>query len=161
MLINKSVIDYKINLKLSLDILIVSAPFYKDITENLKIGAKEVLLRYKLPYAEIDVPGALEIPTAINLTRKNFSGFIALGCVIRGETSHYESVCSNSSNGISKLGLEGLCIGNGILNVENREQAIVRADPTGKNVGGNAALAALTLLQIKQNSTNKKKNNSR
>ena len=146
--------DNKINLKVGTDILIVSAPFYKDITENLKIGAKEVLSKFKIRYDEIDVPGALEIPTAINLTKKNFSGFIALGCVIRGETSHYESVCGNSSSGISKLGLEGLCIGNGILNVENHKQAIARADPSGKNVGGNAALAALVLLQIKQNSTN-------
>ena len=146
--------DNKIDLKVGTDILIVSAPFYKDITENLKIGAKEVLSKFKIRYDEIDVPGALEIPTAINLTKKNVSGFIALGCVIRGETSHYESVCGNSSMGISKLGLEGLCIGNGILNVENHKQAIARADPSGKNVGGNAALAALVLLQIKQNSTN-------
>ena len=154
MLIDNSIKDYKICLKGGLDILIVSAPYYKDITENLKKGAKEVLTKFKIKYDEIHVPGALEIPTAINLTRENFSGFIALGCVIRGETSHYDSVCTNSSAGISRLGLQGVCIGNGILNVENSEQAIVRADPFGKNVGGNAALAVLTLLQIKQNSIN-------
>ena len=152
MLKNDTIKDYNICLKKGVKILIVSAPFYEDITENLKNGAKEVLAKLKIKYDEIEVPGALEIPTAITLTRRNFSGFIALGCVIRGETSHYESVCNNSSSSISRLGLEGLCIGNGILNVENREQATARADPSGKNAGGNAALAALTLIQIKQNS---------
>lgn len=96
MLKNDTVKDYNICLKEGVKILIVSAPFYEDITENLKNGAKEVLAKLKIKYDEIEVPGALEIPTAITLTRRNFSGFIALGCVIRGETSHYESVCNNS-----------------------------------------------------------------
>ena len=97
--------------------------------------------------------GALEIPTAIKFASNHFSGFVALGCVIRGETSHYETVTTESARALSCLGLEGLCVGNGILTVENYEQAITRADPLGQNKGGEAAVAALRLIKLKNNFT--------
>ena len=78
----------------------------------------------------------------------DFDGFVALGCVIRGETTHYETVCNDSSRGLTLLGLDGLCIGNGILTVENHDQAAVRADPAGQNKGGGAADAALHLIAL-------------
>ena len=90
----------------------------------------------------VEVPGALEVPTAIAMAERlsNFDGYVALGCVIRGETTHYDTVCNDSSRALTLLGLQGVCIGNGILTVENRTQAEVRADPAGQNKGGGAAL---------------------
>ena len=79
----------------------------------------------------MQVPGALEIPTAISILGNQFR-FIALGCVIRGETTHYDTVCQNSSRALTNLGLKGFCIGNGILNVENYDQAIIRSNPNEK-----------------------------
>jgi len=101
-------------------------------------------------YEVAEVPGALEIPTAVGIAERlsNFDGYVALGCVIRGETSHYDTVCNDSSRALQLLGLQGLCIGNGILTVENRGQAEVRADPKDQNKGGGAAAAALHLIAL-------------
>jgi 6,7-dimethyl-8-ribityllumazine synthase len=98
----------------------------------------------------VEVPGALEVPSAIAMAERlaEFDGYVALGCVIRGETTHYDTVCNDSSRAISLLGLQGACIGNGILTVENRAQAEVRADPAGQNKGGGAAAAALHLVAL-------------
>jgi 6,7-dimethyl-8-ribityllumazine synthase len=98
----------------------------------------------------VEVPGALEIPPAIRLAHlhASYDGFVALGCVIRGETTHYETVCNDSSRGLMLLGLEGALIGNGILTVETRDQAVVRADPDGQDKGGGAAAAALHLIAL-------------
>ena len=131
-------------------ILIVVAPYYSLITNQLIVGAKIVLKKVNAKVDLIEVPGALEIPTAIKLTENHFSGFIALGCVIRGETSHYETVASESSRGLSNLGQRGICVGNGILTVENLEQAKDRANPLSQNKGGAASLAALNLIALKQ-----------
>ena len=79
---------------------------------------------------------------------KKYDGYVALGCVIRGATTHYETVCTESNRGITSLGLQGLCIGNGILTVENREQAEERADPNDQNKGGGAASAAIHLIAL-------------
>ena len=98
----------------------------------------------------VEVPGALEVPTAIGLAERmaKYDGYVALGCVIRGETTHYDTVCNDSSRAITLLGLQGACIGNGILTVENREQALVRAEVAGQNKGGGAAAAALHLIAL-------------
>ena len=131
-------------------ILIVRSPYYKDIADNLVAGAVAELEAAGATYEVIDVPGALEIPTAIGIAERmsNFDGYVALGCVVRGETTHYETVCNDSSRALQLLGLQGLCIGNGILTVENRKQAEVRADPADQNKGGGAASAALHLIAI-------------
>lgn len=131
-------------------LLIVVAPYYKEIAENLVAGAKAVAEAAGATADVIEVPGALEVPTAIALAERmaQYDGYVALGCVIRGETTHYDTVCNDSSRGITMLGLQGACIGNGILTVENEDQAIVRADPKGQNKGGGAAAAALHLIAL-------------
>ncbi|UWR23551.1 6,7-dimethyl-8-ribityllumazine synthase [Sulfitobacter sp. S190] len=131
-------------------VLIVVSPYYSDIAEGLLTGAKRELEAAGATYEVVEMPGALEIPTAIGISdrRSNFDGYVALGCVIRGETTHYETVCNDSSRALQLLGLQGLCIGNGILTVENKKQADVRADPEGQNKGGGAAAAALHLVAL-------------
>lgn len=131
-------------------VLIVVAPYYKDIADDLVAGARGVLEDAGATHELIEVPGALEVPTAIGQAFRmaNFDGYVALGCVIRGETTHYETVCNDSSRAITLLGLQGACIGNGILTVENHEQAAVRADPAAQNKGGGAAAAALHLIAL-------------
>ncbi len=129
---------------------IVVAPYYRDIADNLIAGAKAEIEAAGGTHEVIEVPGALEVPTAIRIAyrQSNFDGFVALGCVIRGETTHYDTVCNDSSRAIQLLGLEGACIGNGILTVETHDQAAVRADPQGQNKGGGAAAAALHLIAL-------------
>ena len=131
-------------------LLIVVAPYYKDIADNLVAGARAVAVACGAEAEVIEVPGALEVPTAIALAERmaKFDGYVALGCVIRGETTHYDTVCNDSSRAITMLGLQGAAIGNGILTVENRAQAEVRADPAGQNKGGGAAAAALHLIAL-------------
>ena len=133
-----------------LKICIVSAPYYKDITENLIRGALNVLKRINADTEIVEVSGALEIPTAIKLMEDQFDGFIAVGCVIRGETTHYEIVSTESSRGLANLGLEKVCIGNAILTVENRLQAEKRADPKVFDKGGEACNALLSIIKIKR-----------
>ena len=133
-----------------LKICIVSAPYYKDITKNLIQGALNVLKRINADTEIVEVAGALEIPTAIKLMENQFDGFIAVGCVIRGETTHYEIVSTESSRGLANLGLEKVCIGNAILTVENRLQAEKRADPKVFDKGGEACNALLSIIKIKR-----------
>jgi 6,7-dimethyl-8-ribityllumazine synthase len=131
-------------------VLVVLAPFYRDIADQLLAGARATLETAGASFETIEVPGALEVPTAIGQAFRmaNFDGFVALGCVIRGETTHYETVCNDSSRAITLLGLQGACVGNGILTVENHDQAAVRADPAGQDKGGGAAAAALHLIAL-------------
>ena len=131
-------------------VLIVVAPYYRDIADDLIAGAKAEIEAWGATHDLIEVPGALEVPTAIAMAGRmsNYDAFVALGCVIRGETTHYDTVCNDSSRAITMLGLSGLCIGNGILTVENTEQAEVRADPAAMNKGGGAAAAALHLVAL-------------
>lgn len=131
-------------------ILIVASPYYKDISDHQIAGAKAEIEKAGATYEVVNVPGALEIPTAIGIAERisNFDGYVALGCVIRGETTHYDTVCNDSSRAVQLLGLQGLCIGNGILTVETYEQAASRADPAQMNKGGGAAAAALHLIAL-------------
>ncbi|SPF78424.1 6,7-dimethyl-8-ribityllumazine synthase [Pseudoprimorskyibacter insulae] len=131
-------------------ILIVVAPYYRAIADQMIEGAKGEIDASGGTWDLIEVPGALEVPTAIGMAERlsNYDGYVALGCVIRGETTHYDTVCNDSSRGITLLGLQGLCIGNGILTVENMDQAQARAEVTGQNKGGGAAAAALHLVAL-------------
>ena len=134
-------------------VLIVVAPYYKDVADQLIAGAKAAIETAGATYDLIEVPGALEVPTAIKLASNDFDGFVALGCIIRGETTHYDTVCNDSSRGLTLMGLDKICIGNGILTVENRAQAEVRADHNGQNKGGGAADAAMHLIALKRRFT--------
>ena len=133
-------------------LLIVVAPYYRAIADDLIAGARAAAERAGATVDLIEVPGALEIPTAVAMAGRlaGYDGFVALGCVIRGETTHYETVCNDSSRGLTLLGLQGLCIGNGILTVENIDQAVVRAAPDQQDKGGGTAAAALHLIALQR-----------
>lgn len=131
--------------------LIVEARYYDEIGDMLLTGAVTTLKAADAQVDIVGVPGALEIPAAIRmLTRSGkYAGAVALGCVIRGETYHFEIVAGESARGIMALTMDGIAIGNGILTVENEQQALVRADPAQKDKGGEAAKAAIALLALK------------
>lgn len=133
------------------NVLIVEAPYYRSIADLLAEGAMAELRRVGATFDRINVPGAFEIPAAIGLAIDHYDGFVALGCVIRGETSHYDYVCGESARGLMDLSVRfGVPIGYGILTCENEEQAIVRADPNQKNKGRDAAEACLRMIELKR-----------
>lgn len=141
-------------------ILIVEARFYDDLLDALLTGAKRALDKAGATYEVITVPGALEIPAAIKLAHvagnagrleQRFDGFVAIGCVIRGETTHYDTVCNESARGIMDLTVrKNLAIGNGIITVENEKQAWARAKPDKLDKGGGAAEACLSMIGLKR-----------
>ncbi len=140
-------------------VLIVEARFYDDIADAMLEGAVAALDEAGARYDRISVPGALEIPPAIVLAaeagardvRFRYDAYVALGCVIRGETTHYDIVSNESARGIMDLGIRlGLSIGNGIITVENDDQAWARARKTDLDKGGGAAKAALALVALKR-----------
>ena len=132
--------------------LIIEARFYDHLNDMLIAGAKAALMQAGHQVEVITVPGALEIPGAIALADEGgqYDGYVAIGVVIRGETYHFEIVAGESARGIMALTMDGVAIGNGILTVENEEQALVRADPAQKDKGGEAARAAMALLALKE-----------
>ena len=136
-------------------ILIAEARFYARISDMLLEGARAVLAEAGHAHETVTVPGALEIPGAVALAAETgrYDAFVALGCVIRGETWHFEIVAGESARGLMALTLDGLPIGNGILTVENEAQALARASPYDKNKGGDAAHAALAMLALKERFT--------
>lgn len=131
--------------------LIVEARFYEGIADAMLHGARHALDEAGVEHDVVTVPGALEIPAAIGLAAEGggYDGYVALGCVIRGETYHFEVVASESARGLMALSLDGLAIGNGILTVENESQAWARARRTEKDKGGEAAKAALAMAALK------------
>jgi 6,7-dimethyl-8-ribityllumazine synthase len=137
-----------VNDAMNLPVLLIVAPYYREIADALIKGAMQVMGSENLVADILEVPGALEIPPAIALAAdaKRYSAFVALGCVIRGETTHYDTVANESARGLMDLAVrERLAIGNGILTCETMEQAFVRANPDEGDKGGEAARAALAL----------------
>lgn len=133
--------------------LIVEARFYDDIADALQEGATTALKKARVQYDVITVPGALEIPAAIAMAVNSleYDGYVALGCVIRGETSHYDTVCNESARGLSNLAIEyAMPITNGIITVENEAQAWARAKMTEMDKGGFAARAAIQMLEVQK-----------
>lgn len=136
-------------------ILIVNSPYYAHISEELEKGAREALDASGEPcdIETIMVPGAFEVPGAIAMAADSarYDGYIALGCVIRGETTHYDYVCGESAKGLMFLTTDRrLAIGYGIVTVENEAQALARAERTQKNKGKDAALACLEMLKLRK-----------
>jgi len=131
-------------------LLIVRAPYYRDVIEGLTIGAERILREAGATNETIDIAGAYELPQAIRLAvrgNKRFDGFIALGCIVRGETDHYEFICRATMEGIMAVSLQfGLCVGTGLLTCDTLAQAEARSGMDGFNKGAEAASAAL--LQI-------------
>jgi 6,7-dimethyl-8-ribityllumazine synthase len=141
-------------------ILIVEARFYDDIVDELLRGAIAVLDDAGASYERIAVPGAFEVPAAIRMAirsldfyseRQRFDGYLALGCVIRGETSHYDYVCGESARKLQDVACaHALALGYGILTCETAEQAWARASVDGKNKGGEVARACLQMVDVKR-----------
>lgn len=132
-------------------LLIVVAPYYKDIADDLVAGARAVAARAGATAEVVEVPGALEVPAAIGLAFRlsNYDGFVALGCVIRGETTHYDYVCGESARGLMDLAVQKkLAIGYGIVTVETVEQARTRAYTDRGDKGGDAAHACLAMVAL-------------
>lgn len=131
-------------------LLVVRAPYYRDVVEALTAGAERVLRASHATFETLDIAGAFELPQAIRLALRgptHFDGFVALGCVVRGETDHYEHICRATMSGLMQVALQfGLALGTGLLTVDRLEQALARARPDGPNKGAEAARAAL--LQI-------------
>lgn len=137
-------------IKTKAHILIIEARFYAEICDELAKGAIAAIEKAGATWERMDVPGALEIPGAIATAAKTkrFDGHVALGCVLRGETSHYDIVANESARGIMDLTMAGLAIGNGILTCENEIQAWARARVTEMDKGGGAADAALAMIRF-------------
>ena len=133
-------------------VLIVEARFYEHLNDMLIAGARAAIEAAGHSHETVTVPGALEIPGAISLAAESgrYDAFVAIGVVIRGETYHFEIVAGESARGLMALTLDGLAIGNGILTTEDEKQAIVRADPKQKDKGGEAAKAALAMLDLQR-----------
>jgi 6,7-dimethyl-8-ribityllumazine synthase len=147
------------SLKPPRSVLIIEARFYEDIADELARGAVEELESRRMEYERLAVPGALEIPLALSLALANgfvgragrHRGCVALGCVIRGETTHYEIVARESAAGLHALAVQhAVPLGNGILTCDSREQAWARASVEGRNKGCDAAHACLDLMQLEQ-----------
>jgi 6,7-dimethyl-8-ribityllumazine synthase len=131
--------------------LLVEARFYPHLNDMLLAGAHKAIEAAGHKTEILTVPGALELPGAIALAARSgrFCAFVALGVVIRGETYHFEVVSNESARGLMDLTLQGYAIGNGVLTVENEEQAIARCDPSQGDKGGDAARAALALYELR------------
>jgi 6,7-dimethyl-8-ribityllumazine synthase len=128
-------------------VLIVRAPYYTEIVDGLRDGAARIIAEAGATYDVLDVAGALELAAAIRLAlrgSRKFDGFVALGCVVRGETDHYDHVCREAMAGLTAVALQfGLCLGNGLLTVHTEHQANERSAADGHNKGAEAAAAAL------------------
>ena len=131
-------------------ILILEARYYAELCDELCRGAIAAIERAGATWERMAVPGALEIPGAIAVAHETglYHGYVALGCVLRGETTHYDIVSEESARGIMDLTLEGLCIGNGIVTCENEAQAWARAKVDDMDKGGGAADAALSMIRF-------------
>ena len=135
-------------------ILVVEAPYYAHIAAMLRRGAEQALAAAGTTHERIEVPGSFEIPAAIGIAARatdRFDGYVALGCVIRGETTHYDHICAESARGLQELAVrDGLAIGYGILTCENEAQALARAAPEGRDHAGAAVRACLAIIALKR-----------
>jgi 6,7-dimethyl-8-ribityllumazine synthase len=134
-------------------ILIISADFYQDISNMLLDGALNEIKKHDFDHEIIKISGALEIPAIVSMAIKSnqYSGFIALGCVIRGKTSHYDHICQEVMRGINKLAIKyHIAIGNSIITCETKDQAVERADINQKNKGGSAAKICFEMISIQR-----------
>src|SRR5581483_3869081 len=141
-------------------VMIVEESYYAHISDLLLKGALAALAEAGASHERVQVPGAFEIPAAIRFAVEaerqgrgdaRFDGYLALGCVIRGETTHYDYVCGESARGLQDLAIaHNLAIGFGILTVDNEAQALARAATERKNKGGEAARACLAMIALKR-----------
>jgi 6,7-dimethyl-8-ribityllumazine synthase len=135
-------------------LLLVLGPYYAHIAALLRQGAERAIAAAGATCEIVEVPGAFELPPAIAFAARSaerFDGYVALGCVIRGETTHYDHICEETARALQDMGVrDGLAIGYGILTVENEAQALVRASPDGRDKGGEAVRACLALIDLQR-----------
>jgi 6,7-dimethyl-8-ribityllumazine synthase len=131
-------------------VLVVRAPYYRDVIEGMSAGAERILQEAGATVEVLDVAGAFELPQAIRIALRGvvkFDGYVALGCVVRGETDHYDHICRTTMDGLMQVALAfGIALGSGLLTVDRIDQAAARSGPDGHNKGAEAAVACL--LQI-------------
>lgn len=133
-------------------LLVVRAPYYRDVVDGMTRGAERILAEAGATHETLDVAGAFELPQAIRLVlrgRTRFDGFVALGCVVKGETDHYEFLCREAMAGLMNVALQfGLALGSGLLTVHSIDQAVARSGDDGHNKGAEAAAAALLQVSV-------------
>lgn len=133
-------------------ILMVSAPYYHHVVDGMLMAAREILAQVKAEISVVEVSGAFELPQAVALAVKSgkpFDGFIVLGCVVRGETDHYEFICGATMDGLMRIAVErGICLGTAVLTVDTLAQAVARSHETGANKGAEAAVACLKQIAL-------------
>ncbi len=132
-------------------VLIVRAPYYTEVVDGLRDGAIRILTEAGATFEVLDVAGALELAGAVRLAiagRRRYDGFVTLGCVVKGDTDHYEYVCREAMAGLTQVVLaHALCLGNGLLTVHDVAQAVARSGADGHNKGAEAAAAALVQIR--------------
>jgi 6,7-dimethyl-8-ribityllumazine synthase len=133
-------------------ILVIRAPYYRDVVDGMTAAAKAILAEVAANVETIDVAGAFELPQALRIAlrgNRRFDGFRALGCVVRGETDHYEFICNTAMDGLMHVALQyGICLGTALLTVDTVAQAQARSRETGDNKGAEAAVACLKQIAI-------------
>ncbi len=133
-------------------ILLIRAPYYREVVDGMTVAAQAILREVSASVASIDVAGAFELPQALRIAlrgKQQFDGFIALGCVVRGETDHYEFICNTAMDGLMQVALQyGICLGTALLTVDTVAQAQARSRETGDNKGAEAAVACLQQIHI-------------
>jgi 6,7-dimethyl-8-ribityllumazine synthase len=133
-------------------ILLIRAPYYRDVVDGMTAAAESILAEVSAAVEKIDVAGAFELPQALRIAlrgKRRFDGFLALGCVVRGETDHYEFICNTAMDGLMQVALQyGICLGTALLTVDTVAQAQARSRETGDNKGAEAAVACLKQIAI-------------
>jgi len=133
-------------------ILLIRAPYYREVVDGMTASAEAILAEVGASIVKIDVAGAFELPQALRIAlrgKRRFDGFLALGCVVRGETDHYEFICNTAMDGLMHVALHyGICLGTALLTVDTIAQAQARSRETGDNKGGEAAVACLKQIAI-------------
>lgn len=133
-------------------LLVVRAPYYRDVVDGMTRGAERILAEAGATHEVLDVAGAFELPQAVRLVlrgKTRFDGFVALGCVVKGETDHYEFLCREAMAGLMNVALQfGLALGSGLLTVHSIDQAVARSGDDGHNKGAEAAAAALVQVAV-------------
>jgi 6,7-dimethyl-8-ribityllumazine synthase len=135
-------------------ILAISAPYYRQVVDGMLDAARALLAQVDAELSVVEVAGAFELPQALSIAaaaQKDFDGYIVLGCVVRGETDHYEFICASAMDGLLRVSAaHGLCLGTALLTVDTLAQAVARSHETGSNKGAEAASACLRQIALKR-----------
>jgi 6,7-dimethyl-8-ribityllumazine synthase len=133
-------------------LLMVRAPYYRGVVDGLTDGATRIMREAGATFEQLDVAGAYELPQTIRIAMRGarrFDGFVALGCIVRGETDHYEFICNSAMSGLMQLAVDqAICLGTAVLTVDTLAQAVARSHETGSNKGSEAAIACLKQIAI-------------